>query len=122
VLLGQSGDPGREYVPLQLRREEGHLIDDERPLIDFENPKVLSEVFRGGSIAAPEMRRCSECGSGPRDVPASALTWIKHRHGSQPLGHMRLYCDAHLAHANEWDNEQSPRSEKTGTIYPPHAS
>lgn len=50
------------------------MIDDERPLIDFENHKVLSEVFPWRIDAAPEMRRCSECGSASQDLSASALT------------------------------------------------
>lgn len=75
---------------------------DERSLLEFESPRNLAEIFPHRVGAPPHLRRCSVCGANSQALPAEALTVIKHRHGAQDLGHMRLYCDEHLRGATEW--------------------
>jgi RNA polymerase subunit RPABC4/transcription elongation factor Spt4 len=81
-----------------------HDSSDERLLIEFEKPYVLAEAFPGRVNATEERRKCSICGQRSQALPASALTVIKHRHGAQPLGHLRLYCPEHLVGAREWSD------------------
>lgn len=90
---------------------------DERELIDFETPYVLSESFPDRVDAPGELRRCSQCGGSSQPLPASELTVIKHHVGGQPLGHLRLYCRDHLAATKEWDASGGPgRSGPTGPM------
>jgi hypothetical protein len=44
------------------------------------------------------------------------LTVVKRHHGTQPLGHLIVYCPEHIAGANEW--ESSGGSGKFGPICP----
>lgn len=78
-----------------------HNSPDERLRIEFEKPYVLAEAFPERVDAAEEWRKCSFCGLQSQALPASELTVIKNRHGTQPLGHLLLYCPQHLAGAKE---------------------
>jgi hypothetical protein len=91
---------------------------DERELIEFEVPRILSEVFPDRASAPGELRRCSQCGTGSRPLPADQLTVIKHRHDTQPLGHLRLYCPTHAAEAREWLSSGSKGSGRVGPVCP----
>jgi RNA polymerase subunit RPABC4/transcription elongation factor Spt4 len=92
---------------------------DERELIEFETPYVLAEVFPSRILAPEDQRKCSQCGVESRPLPASELTVIKHRHSSQPLGHMRIYCHEHLAGAKEWtESAGGETSRRTGPVCP----
>ena len=81
-----------------------HNSSDERLRIEFEKPYVLAEAFPERVNAAEKWRKCSLCGLQSQALPASELTVIKHRHGTQPLGNLRLYCPQHLAGAKEWSD------------------
>ena len=94
------------------------IDDDERPSIEFESPQRLDEAFPERKNAPPELRRCSECGANSQARPASELTVIKHRHATQPLGHLRLYCPEHLALAKEWTDGSAGRRTRTGPVCP----
>jgi hypothetical protein len=91
---------------------------DERERIDFETSYVLAEVFPARIEAPAGMRRCSQCGSQSQALSAWKLTVIKHRHDTQPLGHLRLYCGEHLAGAVEWRSGLSGAGGKTGPVCP----
>lgn len=91
---------------------------NERELLDFETPYVLAEVFPARVSGPESLRRCSECGSQSQALQASKLTVIKHRLDTQPLGHLRLYCDEHLAGATEWGSGAGGSRGKTGSMCP----
>ena len=93
-------------------------MEDERDLIEFETPRVLSEVFHGRVLAPPELRKCSLCPWDAPAWPASELTVIKHRHASQPNGHLMLYCHEHLASAKEVWERGDDGYGKTGQSAP----
>ena len=91
---------------------------DERQFIEFETPYVLADVLPERIDAPEDMRRCSQCGANSKALPASELTVVKHRHESQPAGHMRLYCDEHLAGAREWSSGLGGSGGRTGPTCP----
>lgn len=95
---------------------DGH---DERELIEFETPVILAVAFPERVDAPDRLRRCSQCGSDSRALPASELTVIKHRVSNQPLGQLRLYCHEHLADAtDEWESSSAGGGHKMGPICP----
>ncbi|MBQ1081571.1 hypothetical protein [Nocardiopsis sp. B62] len=70
-------------------------MTDERDLIEYDEPRVLGEVFPDRNTAGPELRRCSV--STCRVVlPADQLMVIKRHHALQPEGHLRIYCPDHF--------------------------
>ena len=92
---------------------------NEREQIEFETPRVLSEVFPSRILAPEDRRKCSQCGVESRPLPASELTVIKHRHSSQPLGQLRIYCHDHLAGAKESTGSVGGEtSRRTGSVCP----
>lgn len=91
---------------------------DERELIEFETPYVLAEVFPARIGAPAELRRCSQCRLQSQASPASQLTVIKHRHATQPLGHLRLYCHEHAPGAKEWSSGLSGSGGNAGRMCP----
>ncbi len=93
-------------------------IVDERELIEFETPYVLAEAFPARIGAAAGQRRCSQCGSQSQASPASQLTVVKHRHATQPLGHLRLYCREHAPGAKEWSSGASGSGGNAGPTCP----
>jgi hypothetical protein len=94
-------------------------MPDERELIEYEVPHILGEIFPGRRDAPPHMRKCSACGTDSQPWPADQLTVIKHRHASQPLGHLRLYCPQHATDASEWSGtDASGGSSRPGAVCP----
>lgn len=93
-------------------------LPDERDWIEFDTTYVLAEVFPDRINAPDHLRRCSVCGIQSQALPASKLTVIKHRHGGQPSGHLRLYCDEHVGGAKEWSENVGGVGGKTGPFCP----
>ena len=96
---------------------------DERDYIEYESPMRLDVYLQ---LLPPQhrwisdgMSQCSDCGKNSQPRPTSELTVIKHRHGGQPLGHLRTYCQEHLAVTTEWhEGGSAGRSARTGAVCP----
>ncbi|MFV2196010.1 hypothetical protein [Nocardiopsis sp. LOL_012] len=65
---------------------------DERDLIEYDEPRVLSEVFPDRDTSVPW--GCTACGD---VLPADQMTVIKRHHALQPEGHLYTYCPYHFA-------------------------
>ena len=90
------GGPGPGLADVSNVIRNWRWTMNEREQIEFETPRVLSEVFPSRILAPEDRRKCSRCGVESRPLPASELTVIKHRHSGQPLGQLRIYCHEHL--------------------------
>ena len=90
---------------------------DERDLIEFETEYVVADPFPD-RIDRSDLLKCSACGAESKPLPATEVTVIKHRHGSPPLGHLRLHFHTHLAAAKlEWGSSGGG-SQRMGAICP----
>jgi hypothetical protein len=98
--------------------------DDERYYIEYVTPERLDLFFQR---IPPKLRwvkdgraKCSDCGLSSQSRPTSELTLIKHKHDSQPLGHLKTYCPEHLLRAREWSGggQAGRTSGRTGSVCP----
>lgn len=91
-------------------------MEDERSYLAWENPTRLSEI---DAQAAP--RRCTECRRSGIETfyPADEVVIVKHRHESQPLGHLTVHCSKHPP-GRDWegDDREAGRVNRTGETCP----
>ncbi|TQN30727.1 hypothetical protein FHX37_0609 [Haloactinospora alba] len=69
-------------------------MTDERDLIEYDEPRVLSEAFPDRSAADPCACTVSTCGV---VLPADQMTVIKRHHARFAKGYLWAYCPDHFA-------------------------
>ena len=69
-------------------------MTDERDLIEYDDPRVLSEVFPDRDTAEPWGCTVSTCGV---VLPADQMMVIKRHHALFAKGYLWTYCPDHFA-------------------------